>query len=430
MAQNIIIGKTFSDDSKKYIDQDNIDFNEVLRDQVWKGSESIFGKPLSEKVTTRLEMELDFIKRHNLANYFLIVSDYVGRGRKIGCVGPGRAAAAGSMVNYCLGITTVDPMSHGLLFERFVNETRPMPEIDIDVDIVTKQRLTDFLRENYNNIVYGKKPSNCIYICAQETPSTNRITMTDYHGRPPLDSLATDECVSGLVPFRIIEMDELSIIDLCVSSISENIDIDYIPFDDELTLSLFAEGNTDDVVFFESKGMQAWLKEFGQISFNDLVNLYALYRPATQRALYDITADKQHLTSKKYAVPEIKDVLTDTYGFTIYQEQIMQLAQVLASFTPEESDNLRRALGVMDTTKLNSLREAFLKKGNENGYDAEVLSLIFTSWKVNGRYVFSRSHATCYAKLAYQMGYLKAHYPKEYRTAVKTVRLARAMSHK
>ncbi len=196
------------------------------------------------------------------------------------------------------------------------------------------------------------------------------------------------------------------------------IDLDNIPIDDELTYKLYSEGRTIGTFQFESAGMQKYLKELQPTVFEDLIAMNALYRPGPMDYIPDFIARKKDPTKIKYDIPCMEKYLKDTYGITVYQEQVMLLSRQLANFTRGQSDTLRKAMGKKMIDKMNELEALFYDGGVKNGHDQKVLQKIWEDWKKFASYAFNKSHATCYSWVAYQTAYLKAHYPAEFMAGV------------
>ncbi len=202
------------------------------------------------------------------------------------------------------------------------------------------------------------------------------------------------------------------------------IDLDNIPIDDTLTYELYQRGQTIGTFQFESPGMQKYLRELKPTVFEDLIAMNALYRPGPMDYIPSFIARKNGKEEIKYDIPCMEKYLKDTYGITVYQEQVMLLSRQLASFTRGESDALRKAMGKKKKAIVDAMKPKFIKQGQENGHDAKVLEKIWGDWEKFASYAFNKSHATCYSWVAYQTAYLKAHYPAEYMAALMTRRFS------
>ena len=228
----------------------------------------------------------------------------------------------------------------------------------------------------------------------------------------------------GLIKMDFLGLKNLTIIKNCIQMVKktrgEDVDVDHLPLDDQLTYKLFCEGNTVGVFQFESAGMQKYLRELQPHVIDDLIAMNALYRPGPMDNIPEFIDRKQGRKPITYDIPEMEKYLKDTYGITVYQEQVMLLSRLLAGFTRGQSDTLRKAMGKKQIDKMNELEVLFYEGGEKNGHPKEVLSKIWEEWKKFASYAFNKSHAACYSWVAYQTAYLKAHYPAEYMAAVMT----------
>ena len=228
----------------------------------------------------------------------------------------------------------------------------------------------------------------------------------------------------GLIKMDFLGLKNLTIIKNALAMVKKNhgveVDIDHLPMDDELTYRLFCEGNTVGTFQFESAGMQKYLRELEPHAFEDLIAMNALYRPGPMDYIPDFIDRKQGRKPIEYDIPCMEKYLKDTYGITVYQEQVMLLSRQLAGFTRGQSDTLRKAMGKKQIEKMNELEVLFYEGGEKNGHPKEKLHKIWEDWKKFASYAFNKSHATCYSWVAYQTAYLKAHYPAEYMAAVMT----------
>ena len=203
-----------------------------------------------------------------------------------------------------------------------------------------------------------------------------------------------------------------------------DVDVDKIPLNDKATFRLFSKGDTIATFQFESPGMQKWLRELRPSRFEDLIAMNALYRPGPMQYIPKFVNRKNGKEKIEYELPEMEEILADTYGITVYQEQVMLLSQKLAKFTKGEADTLRKAMGKKDISKMLKLEEKFLGGGTDNGFNKELLQKIWNDWKEFAKYAFNKSHSTCYAWIGYQTAYMKAHYPAEFMAANLTKQFA------
>ena len=233
---------------------------------------------------------------------------------------------------------------------------------------------------------------------------------------------------TGLIKMDFLGLKTLSEIKEAVRVIrqttGDEIDIDNISLDDELTYRLYQQGRTVGTFQFESPGMQKYLRELKPTVFEDLIAMNALYRPGPMDYIPEFIRRKKDPTLVTYDIPCMEKYLKDTYGITVYQEQVMLLSRQLASFTRGESDELRKAMGKKKKDIVDRMKPKFIKQGTENGHNPEILEKIWSDWEKFASYAFNKSHATCYSWLAYQTAYLKAHYPAEFMAALMTRRFS------
>ena len=227
---------------------------------------------------------------------------------------------------------------------------------------------------------------------------------------------------AGLLKMDFLGLKTLTLIKDTIKLIKyrhkKDIDIDNIALDDLKTYELFQKGDTVGIFQYESLGMQKYLRDLKPTVFEDLIAMNALYRPGPLEYIPSFVRRKNGTEEIKYDIPEMEEFLKETYGITVYQEQVMQLSQKLANFSKGDADTLRKAMGKKIFSLLEKLKPKFIKGGKSNGYDSEILEKIWKDWEAFASYAFNKSHSTCYALIAYQTAYLKAHYPSEYMAAV------------
>ena len=248
---------------------------------------------------------------------------------------------------------------------------------------------------------------------ADDKETGEKMLVTQYEG-----SVIED---TGLIKMDFLGLKTLSIIKEALENIKRSkgivVNIDEIDINDPLTYELYCEGRTIGTFQFESPGMQKYLRELEPSTFEDLIAMNALYRPGPMDYIPDFIDRKQGRQPIEYDIPIMEKYLKDTYGITVYQEQVMLLSRLLADFTRGESDALRKAMGKKLRDKLDQMKPKFISGGQKNGHDAKVLEKIWTDWEKFASYAFNKSHATCYSWVAYQTAYLKANYPAEYMAA-------------
>ena len=226
----------------------------------------------------------------------------------------------------------------------------------------------------------------------------------------------------GLLKMDFLGLKTLSIIRDAVDNIKKSrgidIDIDNLPLDDKKTFELFTNGETTGIFQFESSGMKRYLRELEPNRLEDLIAMNALYRPGPMEYIPKFIRRKHGQEKIDYPLPVMEKYLNDTYGITVYQEQVMLLSQELAGFTKGEADSLRKAMGKKKRSIMDEMKVKFLEGCSKNGYDEQTVNKIWSDWEAFAQYAFNKSHSTCYALVAFQTGYLKANYPAEYMAAV------------
>ena len=245
---------------------------------------------------------------------------------------------------------------------------------------------------------------------AEDKDTKEKLLCTQYDGR------VIEE--TGLIKMDFLGLKTLSIIKEAVENIRQSIgieiDIDNISIDDPATYQLYCDGRTVGTFQFESPGMQKYLRQLQPSTFEDLIAMNALYRPGPMDYIPSFIARKHGKEPIEYDLPCMEKYLKDTYGITVYQEQVMLLSRVIANFTRGESDTLRKAMGKKLIEKLNHMYPKFIEGGKANGYDLKILEKIWEDWRKFASYAFNKSHATCYSWVAYQTAYLKANFPSQY----------------
>ena len=416
-------------------------------------AKQIYGESLPEDVTDRLKFELQIIKQRVASGYFLFLQDVVNivQSELDVWVGPGRGSAAGSLVCYCLGITKIDPLKHDLLFERFLSiEGTMFPDVDIDFDDEGRERVINWLQQKYgkdccahivsfstfpNDSVLKRKVRGldvhaCGFIVANEPISNwapiSTVSIEDSNGNDEILRCVQYEGMrvesSGLIKFDFLGLKTLSQMrDICrliKTRKDENFNIDVIPIDDEKTMKLFQTGQTEDVFQFNYQGMQKYLRELHPTCFEDLVILNCMYRPGPMEDISKLIKHKKSKKGIKYIIPCMEKYLQNTYGIIVYQEQLMMLSRLIANFDRSESDLLRKALWRKNKDVLSVLKPKFIEGGMKNGHGKNALEKVWNEMEHKGIYAFNKSHAVCYTWLAYQMAYLKAHYPEEFKQVI------------
>ncbi|MCF0040713.1 DNA polymerase III subunit alpha [Dyadobacter fanqingshengii] len=259
-------------------------------------------------------------------------------------------------------------------------------------------------------------PSDLTEIIPVSTSKDSDFLITQYQGKIIEDA--------GVIKMDFLGLRNLTIIKEALRLIKQNhnvdIVIDDIPLDDPKVFELFQRGETNAIFQFESDGMKKYMRDLIPDRFEHLIAMNALYRPGPIAYIPNFIRRKNGLEEVTYDLPELEEYLADTYGITVYQEQVMLLSQKLGGFTKGQADTLRKAMGKKQIETLNKMKGDFMKGGAEKGLDAKKLEKIWTDWEAFASYAFNKSHSTCYAFVAYQTAYLKAHYTAEYMSAVLT----------
>ncbi len=259
-------------------------------------------------------------------------------------------------------------------------------------------------------------PSDLTEIIPVCTSKESTLLLTQYEGKVIEDA--------GVIKMDFLGLKTLTIIRDALRMIKANhgidIAIDDIPLDDEKTFGIYQRAETNGTFQFESPGMQKHLRELKADQFGDLIAMNALYRPGPMEYIPNFIKRKHGLEKIVYDLPEMEDLLRETYGVTVYQEQVMLLSQKLAGFSKGDADVLRKAMGKKDRVMLDKMKGQFLSGTSERGFDEKVCMKIWTDWEAFAQYAFNKSHSTCYAVVAYQTAWLKANYPSEYMASVLT----------
>lgn len=459
------------------------------------------------EVQQRLLHELKIIKHMGFISYFLIVWDFIAYAKSQSIpVGPGRGSAAGSLVSYLLGITDLNPLKYGLLFERFLNPERMgLPDIDIDFCYERRQEVIDYVTKKYgqenvaqiitfgtmqaravirdvgrvmaipyadvdriakmipaeldmtlkkalesepelNNLYKNDPQITKLINIAQSLEGLNRHASVHAAGviisdKPlsnymPVFKTGDDQITTGysmvtlekigLLKVDFLGLRTLTVIDETLKLIKNirdiQIDIQKIPLDDQNTYRLLASSHTIGIFQVESTGMRDLLKKLIPERFEDLIALLALYRPGPigSGMLDDFMKRKHGVIPIRYEHPKLEPILKETYGIMVYQEQIMQIASVLAGFSLAQADILRKAMGKKIPEVMEKERKNFLNGCIKNGIKESTASKIFDLIEYFSGYGFNKSHSTAYALISYRTAYLKANYPVEFMTALLT----------
>ncbi|MFH2096223.1 MAG: DNA polymerase III subunit alpha [Bacteroidota bacterium] len=313
------------------------------------------------------------------------------------------------------------PERPGTDFKRAYEEVPELKELrnNGNAEIATVLELAEKLEGTVRNtgihacgvIISRDKLEDHIPICKFKDSD---LFITQYEGKHIEDV--------GMLKMDFLGLKTLSIIKDALENIqlsnAINIDITAIPLDDEKTYELYSKGETTGLFQFESPGMKKHLKVLKPNRFEDLIAMNALYRPGPMDYIPSFINRKHGREKIEYDLPEVEEFLHDTYGITVYQEQVMLLSQKLAGFSKGQADSLRKAMGKKIRSMMDEMKEKFLKGCTDNGHSVEKAEKIWSDWEAFAEYAFNKSHSTCYAYISYQTAYLKAHYPAEFMAAV------------
>ncbi len=415
-----------------------------FRELCLNGLKERMGGVIPPEYKQRLEEEILHIRKMGYADYFLLIWDVVRYAKSAGItVGPGRAAEPGCLALYACGVTEVDPIKHGLLFERFMNPERiALPDIDIDVAPRDRSALVRYLEEKHGE---GRVFSVCSLrtgyyeICGYKTAiltdesveliplirNENGVVITQYEG------LGLERF--GALDVNILPLNVLGTLDKAIRRIREkepDFRLDNIDLADQETFDMLRTGKSESVFAFENESMRELLKKAFPNSMADLAAIYALDRPGTEDFIQEYLEAKLHPENVTYRTPELEPILKETGGVILYQEQVMEILRTLAGYSLAHADLTRRAIAKRMPEVLKLQREIFVYGGDgkdglpacdgclKRGIEEKIANAVFDDIEKYCPYAFNKSHAVAYALLAYRTAYLKCHYPEEWQTAV------------
>ncbi len=477
-----------------------------LKELVTEGAIKRYG-PIDESVKSRIEKELNVIQESDFMSYFLIVWDFIKYAKDNNIpVGPGRGSAAGSVVSYCLGITDLDPLRYGLLFERFLNPDRiSLPDIDIDFCYERRDKVISYVKQKYGTenvaqiITFGTMmakaairdvarvmsftyqdadriakliPNDLNITLAQaieQEPELMQLYKNDKNVMQLIDTAAVLEGVTrhasthaagvvisekglsnyiplfkssdnqistgypmsslekiGLLKMDFLGLKTLTVIDETVKIIkrtqSKEIDIGNLPLDDKKTYQLLQRAESLGVFQVESRGMRDLLRKLKPTIFEDLIALLALYRPGPigSGMVDDFISRKHGRMRVKYDHPLLEGILKDTHGIILYQEQIMQIVNILAGFSLSQADLLRRAISKKNPEVIQQQRKHFTEGCLRNKIDKRISDKVFSLIEYFSNYGFNKSHSAAYAIISFRTAYFKVHFPVEFMAALLT----------
>jgi len=478
--------------------------DDFLAELCWQGLGKHYPEPSTE-VKERLSHELDVIQKTKFAHYFLVVWDIISFTRERGIYLGVRGSAAASLALYCLGVTDVDPLAYGLVFERFLNvERRELPDIDLDFQDDRRDEVLAYVNQKYGSdhvaqiITFGTmgaraairdtgralgmpyaqvdrvarlipleltitldralEQSRELYdIYHQDAAIRNLIDSARKlegivrHGSThaagvviaheplieyvPLQLLGKGEQRTVMTQFHmgniarlgLLKMDFLGLSNLTILAkvkeiISQNrgtsLDLQHIPLDDAKTFELLASGETKGIFQLESSGMRRYIKELKPTNFSDIAAMVALYRPGPMEQIPTFIRAKQGIAPIHYPHPILKEILEETYGVIVYQEQVIFIAQALAGYSLGQADILRKAMGKKIPAVMRKEERNFIAGAKKNGIPPELAQEVFSLIEPFAGYAFNKAHSVSYGLIAYRTAYLKANYPIEYMVAL------------
>lgn len=494
----------------KYQVPDDYTLETYLAHLAWQGLRTRF-PAANAMAEARLKYELGVIQKTGFSGYFLVVWDFIKFAKDRGIsVGPGRGSAAASLVAYCLGITNIDPLRYGLIFERFLNPERiSMPDMDIDFSDDRRDEVIDYVTKKYGAdnvaqiITFGTMGAKAVIRdvgrglgmpyaevdkIAKMVPNRLNISLDEaiaespplteaVQSRPEVEDLwRVAKCLEGLtrhasthaagvvisgdpltehVPLYkdpkagskpttqyamkaiekigLLKVDFLGLrtltviantLELIASGRGQKIPIEEIPLDDPAVFKLLGEARTFGVFQLESSGMRDLMRRLKPERLEDVIALVALYRPGPMIMIDDFINRKHGKVKISYDHPLMEEILKETYGIMVYQEQVMRIASELAGFSMGEADVLRKAMGKKDPETMDQQRKKFVDGAKAKGVPARTAQKVFDKMAPFAGYAFNKPHATSYALVAYQTAYLKAHYPVEFMAALLTSEMA------
>jgi DNA polymerase-3 subunit alpha len=477
--------------------------DDFLAELCWQGLGKRYPEPGSE-VKERLSHELDVIQKTRFAHYFLVVWDIISFARERGIYFGVRGSAAASLALYCLGVTDVDPLAYGLVFERFLNvERRELPDIDLDFQDDRRDEVLTYVNQKYGSdhvaqiITFGTMgaraairdtgralgmPYAQVDRVARLIPLELTITLDRaleqsrelhdiYHQDAairnlidsarklegmvrhvsthaagvviaheplieyvPLQLLGKGEQRTVMTQFHmwdiarlgLLKMDFLGLSNLTILTkvkeiIAQNrgisLDLQHIPLDDAGTFELLASGETKGIFQLESAGMRRYIKELKPTNFSDIAAMVALYRPGPMEQIPTFIRAKQGIAPIHYPHPILEEILKETYGVIVYQEQVIFIAQALAGYSLGQADIFRKAMGKKIPAVMKKEERNFIAGAKKNGILPELAQEVFSLIEPFAGYAFNKAHSVSYALIAYRTAYLKANYPIEYMVA-------------
>ena len=482
--------------------------DQFLADLCWQNLRQYYPEPTPE-IEQRLQYELEVIEKTEFANYFLVVWDIISFVKKQNILFGVRGSAAASIVLHCLGITAVDPLAHGLVFERFLNiERQEMPDIDMDFQDDRRDEVINYVSQKYGQdhvaqiITFGTlgaraairdvgralgMPYGDVDRVARLVPGLpgmtlaramdennelktiyqedeivrnlvnqarrvegiarhasthaagvviSRETLTDY---VPLqrgarvdsqEAVMTQFSMGDIARIGLLKMDFLGLANLTILGRAQDIirrnrgvdiDLNKIPMDDKKTFELLSSGETAGVFQLEGAGMRRYIKDLKPTTFSDIAAMVALYRPGPMEHIPRFIDSKHGRKPIQYPHPALENILRETYGVIVYQDQVLFIVREFAGYSLGQADIFRKAMGKKIAEVMKKERRSFISGAKKMEYSAEVAEQVFDLIEPFAGYAFNKAHSVSYALIAYQTAYLKANYPAEYITAFLTI---------
>ncbi len=477
--------------------------DEYLAELCWQGLAQRYPQS-TPAVKGRLEYELQVVQQTRFAHYFLVVWDIVSFARRQNILCGVRGSAAASVILYCLGVTDVDPLTHRLVFERFLNiERKEMPDIDLDFQDDQRDKVISYVAQKYGHdhvaqiITFGTLgaraalrdvgralgmpysqvdqvarlvpfgPGITLQKALDENPELSRMCQEDSIIRGLVETAMKLEGVSrhasthaagvviskeplvsyvplqqaskadskgvmtqfsmddiarvGLLKLDLLGLANLTILARARDIIAQNqgveFDLSHIPLDDARTFEMLSAGETVGVFQLEGGGMRRYLKELKPASFSDLAAMVALYRPGPKEHIPTFIGAKEGLQPIHYPHPALADILAETHGVIVYQDQVLFIVQAFAGYSLGEADIVRKAMGKKVPEIMRRERTRFINGARQKGFSHEIAEKVFDLIEPFAGYAFNKAHSVSYAMIAYQTAYLKANYPVEYMAA-------------
>lgn len=480
-----------------------------LHDLVYERAPGVLDT-ITDEMRERLEYELGVINTKGYATYFLIVQDFIKWAKDNGIyVGPGRGSAAGSLVSYALGITTLNPLQHDLKFERFLNPERPSPpDVDVDFADTRREEVIEYVTKKYgedrvaNVITFGRMearvairdigrvlgmdysdPDKIAKLVPQgmklgeaveavpelkqysELPKYKKLfelalkvegsvrhssvhaaavivtddditnycpVQQDQNGKIVtqydmyvLDANVSGDDAIGLLKFDFLGLRNLSILGEAIDWVKKtkglDVDLDRIPLDEKSVYEMLSRGDTTGVFQLESGGMRRVARQLKPNKFSDITAMVALYRPGPMDLIPGFIEAKHNPEKVQYPHPDLEPIFKETYGYMVYQEQALSVANVMAGYSLGEADVLRKAIGKKKIEIMQQQHAEFVRRAGEQGYSKKVAEEVWGYIEKFAGYGFNKAHAASYAMVSYRTAYMKAKYPVEYMTALASV---------